>query len=283
MHKRKPNCKILLCVLLLISIIALLFYFGCNICPPGPPGPPGPQGVQGPEGPEGPQGSRGPAGAKGDTGPRGPAGPPGADGDQGPAGPPGPEGPPGTFEGGPLFNVQSLDTGVTVPVNYLDTLQFESDTLDIFVTGVPPKVKIEAPAPPEEPADAAQAQLFADTTLANGDLVPFDTDLGSFGAVAYDPGTDQFIISEPGIYYASWWAATDGAEASTFVSFTVRVNGLDLNTGVSPIVTGQVNGSAIFAAAPGWTVSLVNNTGSSVFFAPLLPKASMIVMKIGAL
>jgi hypothetical protein len=160
-------------------------------------------------------------------------------------------------------------------------LELESSTLDIFVDQAPPRVRIEAPVLPGSLANAAQRQLFTVSSVASGDPVPFDTEIASFGAVSYDPGSNAFIINEFGVYYATWWAATDGAEASTFVSFTVRVNGLDLISGVSPIVTGQVNGSAIFSASPGWTVSLVNNTGSEVFLATTTPKASMIVMRIG--
>lgn len=142
-------------------------------------------------------------------------------------------------------------------------------------------MKIEAPAPPEPFANVAQRQLFVPSSVANGDPVPFDTEIASFGAVSYDPGLNAFVINEYGIYYATWWAATDSVEGSTFVSFTVTVNGLDLNSGVSPLVTGQVNGSAIFAASAGTTVSLVNNTGSEVTFVPLGPKANMIVMRLG--
>lgn len=130
--------------------------------------------------------------------------------------------------------------------------------------------------------NGAQAQLVdaAGGTVADGATVIFDTLVNAFGGVSYNPVTGAFTIGSPGMYYVTWWVGADGAAASTFVDFTVQVNGTNLAAASSPIVSVQLNGSAIFLGAPGDTVTLVNTTGDEAFLGNIPVQANMIVMRV---
>ncbi|SDY04078.1 collagen-like protein [Thermoactinomyces sp. DSM 45892] len=92
----------------------------------------------------GPQGNTGPQGS---TGPQGPTGADGVAGSTGPQGNTGPQGPTGTFVTGDfLFLVQgNSGSDGTVPLNFGDTLNFISDTLEITVTPGSANVRLEVP------------------------------------------------------------------------------------------------------------------------------------------
>ncbi len=101
--------------------------------------------------------------------------------------------------------------------------------------------------------------------------------------VNYNELTGEFTINEEGNYYVTWWVATDGAGPSTTISFAVEVNGSLNILGSTPIVTGQVTGSAFVAvgATPA-TIRLVNLTADDTMFANTPVQANMIITEISS-
>ncbi|MPN15425.1 hypothetical protein SDC9_162758 [bioreactor metagenome] len=79
----------------------------------------------------------------------------------------------------------------------------------------------------------------------------------------------------------TWWIATDGAEPSTFVRFDLQVNGGGVIPSVSPIVTGQLNGSALItiSSIPS-TVRLINNTGATVMYGNTPIQANIVITEV---
>ena len=99
--------------------------------------------------------------------------------------------------------------------------------------------------------------------------------------INYNAGTGVFTITAPGNYYVTWWVATDGAGAAIEVSFGVSLNGGPGIIGSSPIVSGQVNGSAlIVVGATPATVALVNATGDTVFIPNTTVQANILIAEV---
>lgn len=119
-------------------------------------------------------------------------------------------------------------------------------------------------------------------TIATGATVIFDTVLNDQSLnISYGVGTGIFTVTAPGNYYVTWWVDTDGAEEATTVSFGISLNGGPGILGSSPIVSGQLNGSALVTvgAVPA-TIELVNATGDNVFI-PLTPvQANIVIIEI---
>lgn len=222
----------------------------------GPAGPQGPRGCQGPEGPRGPMGPAGATGAQGPVGPIGPAGATGATGAQGPVGPIGPVGATGaTGAQGPTGPVGATGaTGAQGPTG--PTGPAGTPATPVALSGIEVDFVIDPTVP---------------QTVASGSPVLFDRLLSTVDTAnfSYNAGTGTVTISQPGVYYASWWVVTDGAGNSPNVQFALSVNGLT-QTGdtYSPIVTGQISGSKLINAtfAP-TTISLLNATGETVNYA----------------
>ena len=232
--------------------------------PTGPTGPQGLQGIQGPTGPTGPQGLQGIQGPTGPTGPTGATGPQGLQGIQGPTGPTGPTGEAGA----------TGDTGATGPTGPTGDTGATGPTGPIGDTG--PTVQLRG----------IQAQLIGDGlgTVDDGANVIFDTTLNDQSLnISYNSVTGVFTINQVGNYYVTWWVATDGANISTIVTFAIEVDGGAGIPGSSPIVAGQVNGSALVTvgAVPA-TIELVNITGEPVTY-PLTPvQANIVITEVSA-
>ena len=99
--------------------------------------------------------------------------------------------------------------------------------------------------------------------------------------ISYGAGTGVFTVTATGNYYVTWWVDTDGAEEAINVSFGISLNGGPGILGSSPIVSGQLNGSALLSigAVPA-TIELVNLTGDTVFL-PLTPvQANIVIVEI---
>jgi hypothetical protein len=126
-----------------------------------------------------------------------------------------------------------------------------------------------------------QAQLddAGGAVLANGSDVAFNTVINDQSTdITYNPVSGDFIITKPGNYLVSWWFATDGAGPATSVSFAVEVNGVPYSTASSPIVSGQLSGTALVTVTSTPTViTLVNVTGETVFI-PTTPVQSGFVI-----
>ena len=119
-------------------------------------------------------------------------------------------------------------------------------------------------------------------TIPDGGTVIFNSMVNDQSLnINYSLVTGQFTILAAGNYFVTWWVDTDGAEEQITVSFGLSLNGGPPNVGVSPIVTGQLNGSALVTvgAAPA-TLQLVNATGDNVFI-PLTPvQANIVIVEV---
>ena len=98
--------------------------------------------------------------------------------------------------------------------------------------------------------------------------------------ISYNSATGVFTLNGNGNYYVSWWVATSGAGASSTVSFDAVFNGSSIVRSSSPVVTGQVNGSALITvgAVPA-TFSLANSTGQTVTYANTPVQANIVILE----
>ncbi len=121
-------------------------------------------------------------------------------------------------------------------------------------------------------------------TLLSGDPVPFNIAPISSGSISYVPGSGEIIISEAGYYLVNWWVATDGAETSPTVTIDLELDGVLVSQASSPIVSGQVGGTAIVevTTVPA-TLSLVNNMVETIFIPATLTQAGLTVTRISSL
>jgi hypothetical protein len=129
-----------------------------------------------------------------------------------------------------------------------------------------------------------QAQLVGVEAgiIANGANVIFNTVTNDQSLnVNYNPATGEFTITGVGNYFVSWWVAADGAGAAITVSFEVELNGGAGIIGSSPIVSGQVNGTALVTvgATPA-VLTLVNTTGDGVFIAATPVQANIVIIEV---
>ena len=119
-------------------------------------------------------------------------------------------------------------------------------------------------------------------SVANGAPVLFNTVLNDQSLnISYNPATGVATIVAEGNYFVTWWVATDGAGPATFVDFTLQINGSGGVSASSPIVTGQLNGSALVTvgAIPA-TLQLVNTTGQTVFYATTPVVANIVILEV---
>lgn len=131
-----------------------------------------------------------------------------------------------------------------------------------------------------------QLQGSSGGTINNNNNVIFDTIINSPGSgINYNAGTGTFFITEPGNYYISWWVNTDGAQAQTTVVFGIRIisggSGTILASSPFPIITLQLNGSALITAATVPTVfSLFNNSGANVTYGSSVVQANLTIVQV---
>ena len=210
----------------------------------GATGPTGPSGATGATGSTGSTGATGSSGATGPTGDAGGVGATGPTGDAGGVGATGPTGDAGaTGATGP--------TGVTGPTG---------PTGGLGLHGV-------------------QAQLLSSSIVTDGANVLFDTVLSDqSSAVSYNFAAGEFMIAAPGNYFVSWSVATEAPQATT-VAFALRLDGVSVAEAASPNVTGQLTGTALVTVTtvPA-VITLVNTTGSGVFYANVSVKANITII-----
>lgn len=180
------------------------------------------------------------------AGPQGAAGPQGILGAQGATGPTGPTGATGPTGG----------TGPTGPANLLSGLQ-------------------------------VQLQGSSRGSIGNGSNVLFDTTISAPSSViTYSPGLGNFNITQSGNYYISWWVNVDGAQASEFINFGIRITnggtgGPILATSPSSLVTLQLNGSALVTVeTTPFIFGLFNNTGATASFGATPVQANLTIIQI---
>jgi len=180
---------------------------------------------------------------EGPTGPQGPIGPTGATGPAGATGPTGTTGP----------------IGVTGPTG---------------ATG---------PAGPDLQLRGVQASLLAGggSRIADNATILFDTILNDQSLdINYNPLTGEFTVTGTGNYYVAWWVNTAASSLNPNAIFSIAVNGSPFSQGASPIITGQVSGSALvtIGATPA-TISLVNVSGQTISLASTPLQANIVILE----
>ena len=188
----------------------------------GPRGLTGPTGPTGPTGTTGVTGATGPTGATGATGPTGPTGPTGATGSTGAIGITGPTGPTGAI--GPTG-----PTGITGATGL---------TGSIGPTGATGATGPTGPTGPTGAAESVQsisAYSIPTAPAADNEAIAFDVNGTQNGsAISHTAGDSEFIISQPGVYYAVYsGTATPGIGSSTPLAnlLSLQLNGTDLPGG----------------------------------------------------
>lgn len=153
---------------------------------------------------------------------------------------------------------------------------------------------IGPPGPPGPPGPVStptqlrglEVQLQGETaTILNGDPVIFDTTITNQSPfISYNSITGTITIIETGIYYINWWISTDGAEASTFVAFSINTSAGNSIEAASPIVNGQLNGNALISVTASVmtpvTLQLVNTTGMTVFIGNTPVRADLTIINV---
>lgn len=221
------------------------------------------QGVTGPTGPRGPRGCKG---LKGDRGC------PGLRGIQGPTGPIGPTGWTGPTGYG--------STGWTGPTG----LQGPTGP-----TGATGPTGTQGPESTPSQLRGIQVGLKGDGVEETPNLSPvlFDEILiNQTTDIDYDDQTGTFTLTNPGVYYASWWCSTDGSGSSPILQFAVCINfgtpQQRIIEGCSPIVTGQINGQAVFLVDTIPTyVCLINFSGDTVNYGNTDYHSMMSILEVG--
>ncbi len=137
---------------------------------------------------------------------------------------------------------------------------------------------------PEAGSTLMEAGLIAgeELVIEDADPVLFDTIRLQAGSITYNPVSGIFTISETGYYLVNWWVGTDGAGEAITITFALQVNGSSVSNASTPIVAGQIGGTALIlvTAAP-TTLSLNNDTGETVFIASTPTKAGITITRVG--
>lgn len=129
-----------------------------------------------------------------------------------------------------------------------------------------------------------QVELINGTNrlITNTAIIVFDTILNNRSSdISYNSSTGLFTLTKTGNYYVSWWVTTDGSSLSPTVTFALAVNGIPVSQGSSPIVTGQVAGTALITitSTPS-TVSLINVSGDTVLLADTPIQANLDIIEL---
>ena len=118
--------------------------------------------------------------------------------------------------------------------------------------------------------------------ISPGQILIFDTALNDQSPdIGYNSLTGEFTVNTPGNYFVSWWVATNGSATTTDLWFSLEVNMSGVTTGATPIVTGQLNGSALVTvnATPA-SLTLVNTTPSFIALASTPIQANIVILQI---
>ena len=122
------------------------------------------------------------------------------------------------------------------------------------------------------------------TTIANGGLILFNNIRNQKGSISYVLGSGQFVISQTGYYLVNFWVGTNGTESSSTITLDLRLNGVAVSQACTPIVTGQVMGTALVAVTTvSSTLTVVNNTGTVVSLAPTQVQAEITITRVASI
>ena len=129
-----------------------------------------------------------------------------------------------------------------------------------------------------------QAQLVASPLelLPNGSIVIFDTIVTNQSLdITYNPVTGAFTLSMVGNYFVLWWVATDGSDLLPNINFSLRLNGAGDILSSTPVVTGQISGSAlVHVSSTPSTLTLVNASNDTIALANTEVQANIVIIEL---
>lgn len=125
-----------------------------------------------------------------------------------------------------------------------------------------------------------QAQLIGSSggIVGLGSPVLFDTIISDSSNIIYNPLTGEFTITTSGNYFISWWVATDDAPG-TFIQFSVQLNGANNISASTPLLTGQLNGTALYTIVAPATIRLINTSNGTVGYAFTPIQANIVILQ----
>lgn len=129
-----------------------------------------------------------------------------------------------------------------------------------------------------------QLQLIGSrgSKIGVNDTVLFDSAVNDQSTdISYNPLTGEFTIFKTGNYFVSWWIASEGTDIDNFIQFSILTDTLGKTTGATPLVTGQVSGSALLTINTVPTVLTLKNTSiNNITFAETSVQANIVILQI---
>ena len=120
------------------------------------------------------------------------------------------------------------------------------------------------------------------STIAVNDTVIFDSAINDQTTdISYQPLTGVFTIYTTGNYFVSWWVASEGADANNLIQFSIITNALGNAAGATPLVTGQVSGTAFISVLSTPTALVLRNTSmNNITLSETSAQANIVILQI---
>ena len=142
------------------------------------------------------------------------------------------------------------------------------------------------PAGPSSELSGIQLQLVGS---ANGIIqvnqpVIFDSTINvQSPTIGYNPTNGEFTINSAGNYFVSWWVASEGSDMNNLLQFSVVANTLGNASGDTPLVTGQVSGTALISATSTPTLLQLRNTSANNITLARTPvQANIVILQVSS-
>ena len=121
-------------------------------------------------------------------------------------------------------------------------------------------------------------RTLAGSVVTSANVV-FDSIVYLAGNISYNNTTGVITFNEAGRYVINWWVGTQTTVSTNGAVFALSSSNGDFLEGVSPIRTGEVVGIGIInvVSAP-VTVSLVNGSNNTIFYAVDVPLTATLVV-----
>ena len=128
-----------------------------------------------------------------------------------------------------------------------------------------------------------QAQLISGTDrfLGQGDIVPFNRVISSYGSTVNCNPEGDFIIEKNGTYLVNWEVAVEGCDTVPFVRFALVMGDKVHSAAAIPVTIGMLSGSAFVIAVEKTSLALVNDTGDIVRLQAVEPMANITIVYMG--
>ncbi|MDF2656806.1 MAG: Collagen triple helix repeat protein, partial [Bacillota bacterium] len=126
---------------------------------------------------------------------------------------------------------------------------------------------------------ALQIERISTGSVLVGENVLFETTVYSAGNIRYDGTTGVITLNETGRYVIHWWVATQSSKSTIGAVFALSSSQGDFLEAASPAKTSEVTGIGIIEAVQlPVTVSLVNASNATIFYATPTPLSATLVL-----